>query len=190
MAVPSTMLQLGTVAPPFDLPDYDGRQYRLSDFKSSPGLVVAFICAHCYYVGHMRAEFARFAREYQASGLAVVAIAANDIATYPEDGPAGMKLEAEAAGYTFPYLFDATQAIARAYQAACTPDIYLFDGQQTLFYRGQFDASRPKNNLPVTGADLRAAADALLAGKPAPLEQIPSIGCNIKWQPGNEPEYA
>lgn len=190
MAVASTRLKLGTVAPSFDLPDYDGKRHRLGDFKQAQGLVVAFICNHCPYVQHVRREFVRFARDYQAKGLAVIAIAANDVEAYPEDGPEGMKQEAAAAGYNFPYLFDATQAVAKAYQAACTPDIYLFDAQQKLFYRGRFDASSPKNNLPVTGADLRAAADALLAGRPAPSEQIPGIGCNIKWKVGNEPEYA
>jgi peroxiredoxin len=190
MAVASTMLTLGTVAPAFDLPDYNGQQHRLGDFRQAQGLIVAFICNHCPYVKHVRSEFTRFARDYQAKGLAVVAIAANDITAYPEDGLDGMKQEATAAGYTFPYLFDETQAVARAHQAACTPEFYLFDGQQKLFYRGRFDASSPKNNQPVTGIDLRAAADALLAGKSAPSEQLPSMGCNIKWKPGNEPEYA
>jgi peroxiredoxin len=189
MAVTSTMLELGTLAPLFDLPDFRGKYYRLDDFRSAKGLVVAFICNHCPYVKHIRDEFARFAREYQAQGLAVVAIASNDVEAYPEDGPAGMQQEAEAAGYTFPYLFDATQAVARAYHAACTPDIYLFDGQQRLFYRGRFDGSNHKNRQPVTGAEMRAAADALLAGKPAPIEQLASMGCSIKWQPGNEPGW-
>lgn len=186
----STMLALGTAAPDFKLPDYNGKLHSLADFKQAKGLVVAFICSHCPFVKHVRAEFARFARDYQAKGLAVVAIASNDLEAYPEDGPVGMKEEAETVGYRFPYLLDESQAIAKAYQAACTPDFYLFDGQQKLFYRGQFDASRPKNTIPVTGADLRAAADALLAGKPAIAEQLPSIGCNIKWKAGNEPAYA
>ena len=190
MAVASTMLKLGTLAPSFDLPDYHGQRHRLSDFIHAKGLVVAFICNHCPYVKHIRSEFVRFARDCQAQGLAVVAIAANDVEAYPEDGPDGMQLEATAAGYTFPYLFDATQAVAKAYQAACTPEFYLFDQQQKLFYRGRFDASSPKNNQFVTGADLRAAADALLAGKAANVEQLPSMGCNIKWKAGNEPEYA
>ncbi len=189
MAKQSTMLSLGTVAPTFTLPDYNGKLYSLEDFNQAKGLLVAFICAHCYYVGHVRAEFARFAREYQAKGLAVVAIAANDLATYPEDGPEGMKQEAQAAGYSFPYLLDETQAVAKVYQAACTPDFYLFDAQRKLCYRGQFDASRPKSTLPVTGADLRAAADAVLSGMPPIAEQVPSIGCGIKWQAGNEPVY-
>jgi peroxiredoxin len=189
MAVTSTMLELGTYAPPFDLPDYRGKHYALSDFKSAKGLVVAFICNHCPYVRHIRGEFTRFAREYQAQGLAVIAIASNDADTYPEDGPAGMQQEAESAAYTFPYLFDESQSVAKAYHAACTPDFYLFDARQRLFYRGRFDASTPKNHQPVTGADMRAAADALLAGKPAPVEQIPSMGCNIKWKAGNEPAW-
>ncbi|MGC3981059.1 MAG: thioredoxin family protein [Steroidobacteraceae bacterium] len=186
----STMLALGTAAPAFTLPDFNGKQHSLSDFKSAKGLVVAFICSHCPFVKHVRGEFARFAREYQAKGLAVVAIVSNDLEAYPQDGPAGMKEEAEIVGYSFPYLVDATQKVAQDYQAACTPDFYLFDGQQKLFYRGQFDASRPKNAIPVTGADLRAAADALLAGQSAAGEQLPSIGCNIKWKAGNEPFYA
>ena len=186
----STMLALGTAAPEFNLPDYNGQMHSLREFKSAQGLVVAFICSHCPFVKHVRDEFAQFARDYQAKGIAVVAIVSNDLATYPQDGPAGMKQEAETVGYSFPYLLDETQAVAKAYQAACTPDFYLFDAAQKLFYRGQFDASRPKNNVPVTGADLRAACEALLAGQPAAVEQVPSIGCNIKWRPGNEPDYA
>jgi peroxiredoxin len=186
----STMLALGTVAPDFNLPDFNGKSYQLSDFKNARGLVVAFICTQCPFVKHVRSEFARFAREYQTRGLAVIAIVSNDLEAYPQDGPAGMKEDAKTVGYHFPYLRDETQAVAKAYQAACTPDFYLFDDAQKLFYRGQFDASRPKNGLPVTGADLRAAADALLTGKSATTEQLPSIGCNIKWKVGNEPAYA
>jgi hypothetical protein len=140
-------------------------------------------------VRHIRQEFARFAREYQAQGLTIVAIASNDTKEFPEDGPAGMKEEAVEVGYTFPYLFDETQKVAQAFHAACTPDLFLFDSQRRLAYRGQFDGSRPKNGVPVTGTDLRAAADAVLAGKPAPAVQKPSMGCNIKWSPGNAPEY-
>lgn len=186
----STMLALGTAAPDFKLPDYDGKLHSLADFRQAKGLVVAFICSHCPFVKHVRTEFARFAREYQARGLAVVAIASNDLEAFPQDGPAGMQEEARTVGYSFPYLLDETQAVAKTYQAACTPDFYLFDGNQKLIYRGQFDASRPNNGVPVTGADLRAATDALLAGKAPLAEQLPSIGCNIKWQPGNEPTYA
>jgi hypothetical protein len=186
----STMLSLGTVAPSFALHDFNGKLYQLSDFDHAKGLLVAFICYHCPFVQHIRREFAQFTREYQAKGLAVVAIASNDIEAYPQDGLAGMKVEATQFNYTFPYLLDDTQAVAKAYQAACTPDLYLFESKHRLFYRGQFDASRPRNALPVTGADLRAAADALLAGLPTPAEQRPSIGCSIKWKPGNAPAYA
>ncbi len=183
----STMLQLGTQAAGFDLPDFSGKHYKLDDFKSSKGLVVAFICAHCPFVKHIRSQFAAFAREYQAKDIGVVAIASNDVQVHPEDGPEGMANEAKTAGYSFPYLYDENQQVAKAYQAACTPDLFLFDGQRRLFYRGQFDGSRPRNDVPVTGADLRAACDALLAGKPAPAQQKPSIGCNIKWKSGNAP---
>lgn len=185
----STMLALGTTAPDFSLPDFNNKTYSLSDFKSAKGLVVAFICNHCPFVKHVRAEFAKFARDYQSKGIAVVAINSNDIKTYPQDGPAGMKEEASSAGYVFPYLFDESQTVAKAYQAACTPDFYLFDGSQKLIYRGQFDSSRPSNGQPVTGKDLRGAVDALLQGKPVKSEQLPSIGCNIKWRTGNEPAY-
>ncbi len=151
--------------------------------------MVAFICNHCPFVKHLRTAFAQFAREYQARGVAVVAINSNDIEAYPQDGPQGMAEEAQSAGYTFPYLLDATQEVAKAYKAACTPDFFLFDGQRRLAYRGQFDASRPGNGVPVTGSDLRAACDAVLSGAPVSAEQKPSIGCNIKWKPGNEPDY-
>lgn len=186
---PSMMLDLGTPMPSFSLPDYNGRMVSDADFKGSKALLVAFICKHCPFVRHIRQEFARFATEYQARGLAVVAIASNDTIEFPEDGPEGMKEEAAEAGYTFPYLFDEKQAVARAFKAACTPDLFLFDSERRLYYRGQFDGSRPKNNVPANGADLRAAADALLAGQPAPAMQRPSLGCNIKWSPGNAPEY-
>ena len=186
---PSTMLDLATTLPSFTLPDFNGRTVSDTDFKGSRALLVAFICKHCPFVKHIRAEFARFAKEYEAKGLKVVAIASNDTKEFPEDGPEGMKQEAAEAGYTFPYLFDEKQQVARAFRAACTPDLFLFDGSRRLAYRGQFDGSRPKNNVPVSGADLRAAADAVLAGTPAPAPQKPSIGCNIKWSPGNEPEY-
>lgn len=187
--VPSTMLDLGTLVPSFSLPDTNGRLTTDADFKGSPALLVAFICKHCPFVGHIRKEFVRFAKEYQAKGLAVVAIASNDTTEFPEDGPEGMKQEAAEAGFTFPYLFDGQQKVAQAFRAACTPDFFLFGADRRLAYRGQFDGSRPKNNVPVTGADLRAAADAVLAGKPASAAQIPSIGCNIKWSPGNAPDY-
>jgi peroxiredoxin len=189
-AVESNMLELGTVAPTFRLPDLDGKLVSRDDFKAAPALLVAFICSHCPFVKHVRAEFARYAREYQAKGLAVVAINSNDIEAYPQDGPPGMAEEARAAGYTFPYLLDESQAIAKAYRAACTPDFYLFDSTQRLVYRGQFDASRPGNDVAATGADLRAATDAVLDRAPVPQDQRPSIGCNIKWKKGNEPPAA
>jgi len=181
MAVESTMLPLGTSAPPFRLPDYDGKMVALDDFRGFAGLVVAFICSHCPYVKHVRSEFARFARDYQPRGIVVVAINSNDIKAYPEDGPSGMAAEARSAGYTFPYLFDETQQVAKAYQAACTPDLYLFDAGRRLVYRGQFDSSRPGRGT-ANGADLRAACDAQLGGKPVSADQKPSIGCNIKWK--------
>jgi peroxiredoxin len=187
---PSTMLPWGTLAPAFRLPDaVSGRPVALADFASKPALVVMFICNHCPYVQHIRAGLAAFARDYQAKNVGVVAISANDVAAYPEDSPARMKAEAKAAGYTFPYLFDETQAVAKAYRAACTPDLYLFDGDRKLVYRGQFDDSRPGNGRPVTGGDLRAACDAVLAGRTPAAAQKPSIGCNLKWKPGNEPDY-
>lgn len=187
---PSTMLALGTPVPAFRLRDLDGREVSSEDFRTAPGLLVAFICQHCPYVKHMRQEFAAFAKEYHDRGLAIVAIASNDTAAHPEDGPDGMRQEAAAAGYTFPYLFDESQDVAKAFRAACTPDLFLFDRNGQLAYRGQFDDSRPGNGHPVTGADLRAAADAVLAGDPVPLAQKPSVGCNIKWKRGSEPAYS
>ena len=186
---PSTMLELGTPAPDFALPDYDGRDHALGDFAAAPALLVVFICSHCPFVRHLRAGFAAFAREYQPRGLGVVAINSNDIAAYPQDGPDAMRAEAAELGYVFPYLLDATQAVAKAYHAACTPDFFLFDRERRLAYRGQFDDSRPGNGRPVTGADLRAAADAVLAGRAPAAEQFPSLGCNIKWRPGNAPAW-
>src|SRR5262245_30751243 len=187
---PSTMLPLGTQAPDFRLPDFAGQTHALVDFEHSRALLVAFICGHCPFVRHIRGEFARYAREYQPRGLAVVAINSNDLATYPQDGPAGMRAESAEVGYGFPYLLDETQAVARAYRAACTPDFFLFDSNRRLAYRGQFDESRPGNGVPVTGADLRAATDQVLAGRAVVAPQKPSIGCNIKWKPGNAPDYA
>jgi len=180
----STMLALGTPAPDFTLPDPAGGQVALADFHAAPALVVVFLCNHCPYVKHLRAGLAQFARDVQARGVAVVGISANDVANYPEDSPAKMAAEAKSAGYTFPYLYDESQAVARAYRAACTPDFFLFDAARRLAYRGQFDDSRPGNGKAVTGRDLRAAVDALLAGKPVAGEQQPSLGCNIKWKPG------
>ena len=186
---PSTMLALGTRAPDFSLPDYDGRQHALQDMAAAPALLVAFICNHCPFVRHVRSEFAAFAREYRARGLAVVAINSNDLDAYPQDGPEAMRAEVAEFGYEFPYLVDAAQAVAKAYRAACTPDFFLFDAQRRLVYRGQFDDSRPGNGRPVTGADLRAAVDRTLAGDAPSPDQLPSLGCNIKWRPGNEPDY-
>ena len=187
--VPSVMLHLGTTLPSFSLHDLNGRTVSDTDFKGARALLVVFICKHCPFVQHIRPEFARLAKEYEAKGLKIVAIASNSVKEFPEDGPEGMKEEATAAGYTFPYLFDEKQTVAQAFNAACTPDFFLFDASGRLAYRGQFDGSRPKSDVPVTGADLRAAADAVLAGKPAPAMQRPSMGCNIKWYPGNEPAY-
>jgi peroxiredoxin len=184
------MLQLGTRAPDFSLPDYDGRQHALQDFAASPALLVAFICNHCPFVRHLRTQFAALAREYRPRGLAVVAINSNDSQAYPQDGPDAMRVEAAELGYGFPYLVDATQSVAKAYRAACTPDFFLFDAERRLVYRGQFDDSRPGNGRPVTGADLRAAVEQTLAGEAPGPDQSPSLGCNIKWRPGNEPDYA
>jgi peroxiredoxin len=186
----STMLlPLGATAPSFELADPSGRRVSLGSFDGSPALLVAFICSHCPFVKHVRAGFAALAAEYQERGVAVVAIASNDAKAYPEDGPEGMAAEAKEIGYTFPYLFDETQDVAKAYGAACTPDFFLFDRERRLFYRGQMDGSRPGNGVPVTGEDLRRALDAVLDGGPAPEVQRPSLGCNIKWKPGNEPVY-
>jgi len=189
VAVPSTMLPLGTRAPNFTLPDTDGRVVSLASFQDARALLVMFICNHCPYVKHVQHELVRIAREYAPRGVAFVAINANDAAAYPDDSPERMKQEKERVGYPFPYLFDETQEVAKAYRAACTPDFFLFDGDRRLVYRGQLDDSRPKNGKPVTGRDLRAALDAVLAGRPPAAEQIPSVGCNIKWKPGNEPDY-
>lgn len=184
------MLPWGTLAPEFNLPDaVSGRTVQLADFADRTALVVMFICNHCPYVKHIRAGLAAFARDYQAKGAGIVAINANDAAAYPDDSPARMKVEAKSAGYVFSYLFDETQAVAKAYRAACTPDLYLFDRDRKLVYRGQFDDGRPGGDQPVTGADLRAACDAVLAGRSPSPAQKPSIGCNIKWKPGNEPDY-
>lgn len=186
---PSTMLELGTPLPSFRLPDADGNLMSDRDFQGSPALLVAFICPHCPYVKHIRQELAHFACDYQTRGLAVVAINSNDAAQSPDDSPRGMKAEAAEAGYTFPYLYDESQQIAKAFRAACTPDLFLFGRDRRLAYRGQFDASRPGKDTPVTGADLRAATDALLEGRPVSADQKPSVGCNIKWKPGNTPTY-
>jgi peroxiredoxin len=186
---PSTMLPLGTPAPDFALPDVDGKTVKLSDFKGSAGLLVVFMCNHCPFVIYLADALAAFGVEYQEKGLAVVGISANDAEKYPADSHDKMALEAEARGYTFPYLYDESQDVAKAYRAACTPDFFLFDKGHKLVYRGQFDSSRPDSGVKPTGDDLRAACDAVLAGKKPSEKQLPSIGCNIKWKPGAEPDY-
>lgn len=185
-AVESQMLPLGTQAPAFTLPDPDGMPHSLRD--DAPATLVMFICNHCPFVVHVRSELARIGTEYSPRGVAIYAINSNDINTYPADHPVRMKVEAARYGYTFPYLFDESQSIAKAYRAACTPDFFVFDAGQKLVYRGQLDDSRPSNNLPVDGHDLRAALDAVLASETPATEQKPSIGCSIKWSAGNEPQ--
>ncbi len=185
----STMLPIGTQAPDFCLINVDGQPISLGDLAGAPALLVIFMCNHCPFVIHVAPELARLAAEYQRRGVAVVAINANDPATHPQDSPEQMIHEVEQRGYTFFYLFDETQDVAKSYHAACTPDFFLFDADQKLVYRGQLDDSRPGSEIPVTGRDLRAALDALLAGQPVATEQKPSLGCNIKWKAGNEPDY-
>jgi peroxiredoxin len=183
------MLPIGTAAPDFKLPDaVTGKTVSLADFRGKP-LLVMFICNHCPFVKHIRGGLAQLGRDYQSRALGIVAISSNDVDNYPDDSPEKMKEEAKKNGYVFPYLYDATQNVAKAYRAACTPDFFLFDTEHRLVYRGQLDDSRPSNALPVTGKDLRAAIDALLSGKEVPANQKPSIGCNIKWKTGQEPEY-
>ncbi|HEX5787146.1 MAG TPA: thioredoxin family protein [Woeseiaceae bacterium] len=186
-AVESQMLPLGTPAPAFELPDPDGRLHSLPD--DAPARLVMFICNHCPFVKHVRHELAAIGRDYLPRNVAIAAISSNDFAKYPADAPAAMRREAEEAGYPFPYLVDEDQSVARAFRAACTPDFFLFDGERKLVYRGQLDDSRPGNGASVDGRDLRAALDAVLAGRPVDQKQKPSIGCNIKWRPGNEPAY-
>jgi peroxiredoxin len=191
VAVLSTMLALGTKAPDFELPDVvTGRTVSIRDFDGKRALLVMFICRHCPYVRHVREELARLGRDFADSDLAMVAISANDPTEYPEDAPESLAEEAREAGYAFPYLFDETQEVAKAYTAACTPDFFLFDADRALAYRGQLDDSRPSNGLPVTGEDLRAAIDAVLTNGSVDQDQRASIGCSIKWRAGNEPAYA
>ena len=185
----SQMLPLGTPAPDFSLPDANSKVVSLADFKDSPALVVMFLCNHCPYVQHIRPTVSKLVREYQAKGVAFVGVNSNDAEKYPADSPAMMLEEIKAADYSFPYLYDNEQNLAKTFRAACTPDFYVFDRSRKLCYRGRFDGSSPKNDIPTTGEDLRAALDAVLAGKPVPGEQKPSMGCNIKWRPGNEPDY-
>ena len=182
MAMTSTMMPLDTLAPDFALPDTDGRIVHRADFADAPALLVMFICNHCPYVQHVRAELARIGRDYGSRGVGIVAISSNDVERYPDDSPARMKEEKAEAGYTFPYLYDESQDVARAYGAACTPDFFLFDASGALVYRGQLDDSRPGSDKPVTGRDLRAALEAVLAGAAVPADQKPSIGCGIKWR--------
>lgn len=190
VATSSTMLMLGTSAPDFSLPDTKGHIVKMTDFKGAPALLVIFMCNHCPFVKHILRGLVEFAKEYQSKGIAVVGINSNDIANYPEDSPEMMAKLSEEACFTFPYLYDETQEVAKAYNAACTPDFFLFDQGRKLAYRGQMDDSRPGSNVPVTGVDLRAAMDAVLAGSEIDPRQKPSMGCNIKWKTGNEPEYA
>jgi peroxiredoxin len=185
----SMMMALGTKAPPFTLVNVDGRTVSLADYEEKPVLLVMFICNHCPYVKHIAPYLSLLGRDYLFKGVGIVAINSNDASAYPADSPEQMVHESEERGYYFPYLYDETQEVAKAYQAACTPDFYVFDRHQKLVYRGQLDSSRPGNDIPVTGEDLRAALDAVLAGKPVPEPQKPSMGCNIKWKAGNEPDY-
>lgn len=188
MAVTSTMTPLGSTAPDFALPDVTtGRTVGLADVTGTSALLVMFICRHCPYVKHVSEAIARLARDYAEADLSIVAIGSNDPTTHPEDAPESLAEQAREAGYAFPYLFDETQEVAKAYGAACTPDFFLYDADRRLAYRGQLDASRPGNGIPVTGEDLRAAIDAVLAGRPAPEDQRPSAGCSIKWREGGEP---
>ena len=190
MAVtPSTMLPLGTNAPDFNLPDTEGKFVSLSDFKDAPALLVIFMCNHCPFVKHILDELIELIKQYQQKALAVVGINSNDVDNYPDDSPRMMAKVAKQKEFTFPYLYDPTQEIAKAYMAACTPDFFLFDKNRNLVYRGQMDDSRPGNNQPVNGKNLRSAIDAVLEGKHVAKDQRPSMGCNIKWKQGNEPNY-
>lgn len=179
----SNMLPLGTPAPYFNLPDtVSGRMIDLHAVQSEVATVVMFLCNHCPYVIHVNPEIVRIVNDYSPKGVRFVGISSNDVENYPDDSPEKMKITAAEVGYTFPYLYDETQEVAKAYDAACTPDFFVFDGNMKLAYAGRLDGSRPKNDLPLTGADLRAALDAIIAGKPVPQPQIPSAGCNIKWK--------
>jgi peroxiredoxin len=185
---PSTMLDLGTAAPDFKLPDTQSNMISLDDYQAEP-LLVVFSCNHCPYVLHILRKFANMVRQYKAQGLSTVMINANDVINYPDDSPEKMRELSQQYNFSFPYLFDESQQIAKAYRAACTPDFFLFDNSHKLFYRGQFDASRPGNNEPVDGRDLAAAIEKLLQGQDYLAQQHPSLGCNIKWKEGNQPDY-
>ena len=186
-ATESQMLELGTIAPEFSLPDPGGNQHGIG--SDSASYLVMFICNHCPFVKHLRTELARLGHDYLPRNVSIVAINSNDANTHPGDSPEKMKQEAENWGYEFPYIIDSDQSVAESYRAACTPDFYLFNAEKGLVYRGQLDASRPSNEIPVNGEDLRAALDSVLSGNPVSAEQVPSIGCSIKWTPGNEPDY-
>jgi peroxiredoxin len=187
---PSTMMPLGRPAPDFSLPEpATGKTVSISDYADAPALLVVFLSNHCPYVKHIAGELARFGREYQEKGLAMVGIMSNDVANHPDDAPTKMAEEVNSRGYTFPYLYDESQDVAKAYQAACTPDFFLFDGDRKLVYRGQFDAARPSLDVPVTGRDLRIACDEVLEGRHPSVDQQPSAGCNIKWKAGNNPPW-
>jgi peroxiredoxin len=185
----SEMLPLGTPAPGFRLPDAHGREFSLDDRPAAKAYLVVFMCNHCPYVKHLRDALAELGHECESKGVVMVGINANDADRYPDDAPDRMKEEARTYGYGFPYLIDDTQEVAKAYRAACTPDFFLFDAEKKLVYRGQFDSSRPSNDEPITGEDLRAAIEATLAGEKPSDDQRPSIGCNIKWKSGNEPDW-
>ena len=190
MAATSTMLALGTEAPHFSLPDViSGKTVSIDDFSRMRGLLVTFICVHCPYVKHVNDELGKLGRDYAGSDIGIVAISSNDIEAYPEDSPEGMRAQAEKHGFGFPYLYDEDQTVAAAYTAMCTPDFFLFGPDRRLVYRGRLDESRPNSGIPVTGADLRAAMDALLSAEPIPEEQFPSMGCSIKWRDGAVPAY-
>jgi len=188
-AVASTMLALGTKAPDFKLPDTQGKIVSLMDFAGKKALLVIFMCNHCPYVKHVLDKLVEIVRQYQSKGVAVVGINSNDVDNYPQDNPEKMTAVAKEKGFTFPYLYDQSQSVAKAYKAACTPDFFLFDADRKLVYRGQMDDSRPGSGKSVTGADLKVAMDTVLADKKVPEAQKPSMGCNIKWKAGNEPAY-
>lgn len=187
---PSTMIELGTKAPDFALPDTRGNEVSLEDFDEAELIVVVFMCNHCPFVKHVRQEIINVANDYKDKGVEFVAINSNDVENHPEDSPKQMALEAEKYNYPFPYLYDESQEVAKKYRAACTPDFYVFDKDRKLVYRGQLDDSRPGNDEPINGKDLRMALDETLAGDTVSIEQKPSMGCNIKWKPGNQPDYA
>jgi len=188
--IASTMLPLGTSAPYFNLPDMQGKSVSIDDFTDAGALLVVFMCNHCPFVKHILKNFIKLVKDYQPKGLAVVGISSNDVESFPDDSPQMMTKIAKQMGFTFPYLYDENQEVAKKYHAACAPDFFLFDKERKLVYRGQMDDSRPGNNIPITGADLRAAINAVLTATPVSKQQKPSMGCSIKWKTGNEPDYA